>query len=86
MLDLRTPAEFELEHIQGSINIPLDTLQTEDLAKMYEGKTIFLICGTGKLAYTAAAKFHDYGYFDVTVIAGGLLAWRVLGYPLARLK
>ncbi|MBX9723392.1 MAG: rhodanese-like domain-containing protein [Candidatus Obscuribacterales bacterium] len=85
VLDLRTPEEFEKEHIGGSLNIPLETLTPTAIQQLLENHSrnpFFLICSTGKLAYKAAEIFYDYGHFEVIVIAGGLLAWRVLGFPL----
>ncbi len=85
VLDLRTPEDFEKEHLAGSTNVPLESLTPEvvqQLIEQHSKSPFFLMCSTGKRAYKAAEIFYDSGHFDVIVIAGGLLAWRVLGFPL----
>jgi len=82
MVDVRNRDEYEHEHIAGSINIPVDTLDIERFLRTHDDTAIYLICNSGKNAYIAASKFFDCGFFEVIVIAGGILSWRVLGYPL----
>lgn len=58
LIDVRTPEEFHLEHLQGAINMPLDYFEDykKDLAK-YDN--IVLYCNTGNVSaqfYKKAAK------------------------------
>jgi rhodanese-related sulfurtransferase len=82
LIDLRDYGDFELEHIAGSINEPLPNLKPEDLLRSHGHGPIYLICSNGERAYKAAALLQEHGYFDVIIIAGGILSWRVLGFPL----
>lgn len=84
LLDVRTPAQFENEYISGSINIPLENLDPDQLLSQHKERPVVLICSSGKRAYQAADKFIQSGFYDIIVIAGGLLAWKVLGFPLIR--
>lgn len=82
LVDLREKAAFKREHIAGSINLPLEGLKPGEFLKDHADRPVYLICSCGKRAYQAAALFYESGFFDVIVIAGGLLSWRVLGFPL----
>lgn len=82
ILDVRSGAEFEMEHIAGAVNMPLDKLKVEEFLKGTSQKQLVLICATGKLAYQAADMFFESGFHDFKVVAGGLLSWKVLGFPL----
>ncbi len=87
IVDLRERDDFAHEHIAGSINIPLDSFDAETFLRAHEqATTVYLICTSGTKAYLAASKFFDCGFFDVVVVAGGLLSWRVMGYPLVQKK
>ena len=45
LLDVRTPAEFEEAHIDGSVLMPLGTLNTEEVKRLAVGKSAcLLIC------------------------------------------
>ncbi|MER7132738.1 rhodanese-like domain-containing protein [Streptosporangium saharense] len=83
LLDVRTPAEFETAHIDGSVNVPLDRLEAHlpQLAGM-EGRSV-LICQTGGRARTAQAKLTAAGLRSV-VMSGGLNAWIASGAPVNR--
>lgn len=82
LVDLRDKIDFDQEHIAGSINIPLESLRPEEFLHEYSHRPIYLICASGKRAYNAAELFQQIGCSDIIVMAGGILSWRVLGYPL----
>ncbi len=82
MLDFRSHGDFEQEHIAGSINVPLETFDVEKLVSENTEGPIYLLCTSGKRAYKAADLFYAMGFNDVIILAGGLLSWRVLGFPL----
>lgn len=86
LLDVRTPGQFELEYISGSVNVPLENLEPKSLLEHYKQRPIILICTSGKRAYQAADKFIENGFHDVIIVAGGLLAWKVLGFPIIKKK
>lgn len=84
ILDLREPPEFEEQHIANSLNIPLEMLNVENFLKEQSRGPIYLACTTGKKAYKAADMFYEAGCTDIVILAGGLLSWRALGFPLTR--
>ncbi|MBX9689256.1 MAG: rhodanese-like domain-containing protein [Candidatus Obscuribacterales bacterium] len=86
LVDLRLPADFADEHIAGSINMPIAVLQAELSRQGIQRVPIYLICSNGSLAYKAADILASLGFERLVVMAGGLLAWRVFGFPLVGRK
>lgn len=77
LLDIRDSNELEAgdpEH--NRINIPLKSLY-ENLDKLDKSKTIYVLCGSGNRATTAAGYLQVRG-FDAVVITGGVGMYRTL--------
>ncbi len=68
-LDTRTPQEYERGHIDGFINIPLDSLR-QRLGELDRGKRIYLICHSGLRSYLASRILSQKG-FDCYNFSGG---------------
>lgn len=68
VVDVRTPAEFNRDHIPGSINIPLQEIpqRIEDF-KAIPGQ-IVLCCASGQRSGQATQYLHQYG---IECINGG---------------
>lgn len=82
LLDLRKPDDYELEHIAGSVNVPLESLAPAELLCSHSKRPVYLVCTNGKRASQAATLFQTQGFSDLIILAGGILAWRVQGFPL----
>jgi glyoxylase-like metal-dependent hydrolase (beta-lactamase superfamily II) len=80
LLDVRTPLEFESEHIEGALNIPLDQLdaRVEELAAQHD---VVVVCRTGVRATIAAESLARAGR-RARVLDGGMLAWRRARLPV----
>ena len=51
LLDVRTPAEFETEHIPGAYNVPLDTLGEHGAEiRAHVTDDVVLVCRSGQRA------------------------------------
>lgn len=76
VLDVRTPAEFEAEHIAGSYNVPLDLLQehADEVAARLDG-TAVLVCQSGNRAGTAQDRLAQAGFTSARVLQGGISAY-----------
>jgi phage shock protein E len=61
ILDVRTPSEYQGGHIKGSVNIPLDKIQT-NLKKLKSGATIITCCASGMRSSSAAAILRKSGF------------------------
>ncbi|WP_127500307.1 rhodanese-like domain-containing protein [Actinoplanes solisilvae] len=84
VLDVRTPGEFESEHIPGAYNVPLDLLREHraDLRAHLDDQ-IVLVCRSGARATQA---FTDIGLPNVKILEGGMLAWQAAAAPVNRVR
>ncbi|MCA9803397.1 MAG: rhodanese-like domain-containing protein [Cyanobacteria bacterium HKST-UBA02] len=80
IIDVRTPLEFDTEHIKDSVNIPLDELGRRG-SEIKKDMTTVLVCRSGKRAGMAAQTLAPYG-FESRVLTGGILGWRKAGLPV----
>ena len=69
LLDVRTVAEYERDHVEGAVNIPVDELR-ERLDELDKSKTIYEYCMVGIRAHVAYRILAQNG-FDVYNITGG---------------
>jgi len=70
VLDVRTPGEFQIGHVKGSINISVESLPSQ-LKKLeaYKNKTIITCCRSGMRSGSAASILKANGFENV--INGG---------------
>lgn len=77
-LDVRSPAEFDLAHVEGAVNVPLESLGAE-LVRLDPGVPVVTICGSGGGRSEAAARLlRERGFREVRSLCGGTEAWRRL--------
>ena len=91
LLDVRCPSEFQVMHIEGSLNVPRGILEvaadygyeeTEpDLVQARE-KKIVVICRSGNRSILAAHTLSQMGFKDVTSLKTGLRGWNEYEQPL----
>ena len=83
LLDVRTPAEFETQHIPGAYNVPLDTL-SEHGAEIRANvpDPIVLVCRSGQRARKAEEALRASGMANLHVLDGGMAAWVAAGQPV----
>jgi rhodanese-related sulfurtransferase len=87
LIDVRTPAEFESAHIDGSVLMPLDQVDCAAVKAAAEGAALrVLVCQSGMRAEKAAAKLAAGGDPGFVVLEGGVGAWGRAGMPLIRGK
>ena len=70
LVDVRTAGEFAEGHVKGSVNIPLDKVETQ-LAKFKNKKNIIVFCRSGGRSSQAKSILEQNGITNV--INGG--AW-----------
>jgi rhodanese-related sulfurtransferase len=80
LLDVRSPIEFETEHIAGAVNVPLEDLDTRFDEVPRTGELV-VICRSGKRAKRGAYALMGRG-FQPKVLEGGIVAWRKAGRPV----
>ena len=84
-VDVREEHEVAVEHIQGSLIIPLKTLPSS-LAKLekYRNKPVVVVCASGQRSAAACRVLNKAGFADVCQIEGGIQNWEKAGLPLKR--
>ena len=85
LIDVRTPGEFEAEHIAGAYNVPLDTLG-EHGPEIRAGvaEPVVLVCRSGQRARKAEEALKAAGMTNLHVLDGGMSAWTAAGQPVRR--
>ncbi|WP_138159250.1 FAD-dependent oxidoreductase [Peptoniphilus catoniae] len=71
ILDVRSRKEYQLSHIKGSVNIPLEELR-QRLEELPKDRSIYVHCRTSKRSYNATKILLSHG-FDVYNIQGSIL-------------
>lgn len=85
ILDVRTPQEYSRDHIERSINIPLQELAQKIGNEIPDKNTsIYVYCLSGSRSTSAVDMMIQMGYNNVFSMTSGLLAWRVKKYPLVQ--
>ena len=75
ILDVRTPEEVADRHIPGAINIPNETIGTEEIPELPDKDQLILVyCRSGNRSKQASAKLANLGYTNV-VEFGGINDW-----------
>ncbi len=79
-IDVREPAEFSSEKIEGSKLLPLSQLpQMAD--SLDKNEPLVIVCQTGNRARRAASELATRGFANVSVLEGGIQAWKASGKP-----
>ena len=75
ILDVRTPEEFADKHISGAINIPNETISTEEIPELPDKDQLILVyCRSGNRSKQASEKLAALGYTNI-VEFGGINDW-----------
>ena len=76
ILDVRTIEEYNISHIEGAINIPLDELR-ENIEKLDKSKEIIVHCHSGLRSYLACRILKQKGY-NVKNLIGGYIMYDIM--------
>jgi len=74
LLDVRTPRELEAGTIPGSVLIPLGALRERAGEVPREGRVV-VYCKTSLRAWEACRLLSRFGYDNLEILDGGMLAW-----------
>jgi len=80
-LDVRTETEYNEHHIDGSILIPVQELESRifELEKYKEDKKIIVYCRSGNRSQTGRLILSQNGFNAVNML-GGIKAWREISF------
>lgn len=75
LIDIRTPEEFERQHVPGSVNIPSDQLDGAATA-LDRSTTLVCICNKGhERSQRAAELLNNKGFEQAYYLEGGVADW-----------
>lgn len=80
-LDVRTEAEWDESHIEGSTLIPLNDLKNR-LGELPLDRDIVVVCRSGNRSKQAVNTLQKAGFSRAVSMSGGVIAWDKAGYPL----
>ena len=78
LIDVREPAEFDAERIEGALLFPLSSFDPNALPT---NVPLIFQCGTGKRSAMAVARAQQGGLAHSMHLIGGLQAWKAAGMP-----
>jgi rhodanese-related sulfurtransferase len=87
IFDVRTPAEFESSHIDGSLNVPLDVLSdhgSKIAEQLDPNRDVVLVCRSGQRSSQAAELLQGEGVTGGTILENGITDWEAQGYEVNR--
>jgi rhodanese-related sulfurtransferase len=87
VIDVRSAAEFESQHIRGSYNVPLPLLSehTDELAARL-GSRVVLVCQSGARAEQARQRLAKSGIDTAYVLTGGVPGFTAAGGDVVKGK
>ena len=75
ILDVRTAEEFKEKRIHGAINIPNETIGTEEIPELPDKEQLILVyCRSGNRSKQASEKLAALGYTNI-IEFGGINDW-----------
>ena len=76
ILDVRRPDEFDAGHIPNAINVPNETIGTEEIPELPSKEQLIMVyCRSGRRSKEASKKLVKLGYTNI-VEFGGILDWK----------
>lgn len=75
ILDVRTEAEYEKEHIPGAVCVPNESIRGKEPPQLPDKEQVILVyCRSGSRSKQAAGKLAQLGYRQVKEF-GGIQTW-----------
>ncbi|MBU7571094.1 MAG: MBL fold metallo-hydrolase [Flavobacterium sp.] len=81
IVDARKPGEFNAEHVENAVNIPLDFVN-EQLAEVPKDENFYLHCAGGYRSVIMASILKARGYHNMINVEKGIAGIRKTGLPL----
>ena len=76
ILDVRRPDEYVAGHIPNAINVPNETIGTDEIPELPDKDQLILVyCRSGRRSKEASEKLVKLGYTNITEF-GGILDWK----------
>ena len=82
VIDIRAKDQFATGHIIHAKNIELATLKVSNQLPKNKAAPIIITCDRGTTAKRAVPPLRSMGYTDISVLEGGIFAWRKENFPI----
>jgi rhodanese-related sulfurtransferase len=74
VIDVRSPGEFQLGHIPGAVNVPVEQIQSA--AGGWSRTASYVVyCASGERSAEAQSILQGMGFKNVADLTGGIAAW-----------
>lgn len=84
IVDVRTPAEFAENHIDGALNLDINNVAfVKNAEALDKSKQLAVYCRSGKRSKKAANVLTDLG-FKVVELNTGILGWKASGKSVVK--
>jgi rhodanese-related sulfurtransferase len=85
IIDVRTPQEFAEGHIEGAVNIPVESPDFRDnVAQLDPNVTYAVYCRSGNRSQGAVEEMASVGLTDIYELESGTVGWSDAGQPLVQ--
>ena len=86
-LDARVPDYYDMGHIEGALNVPVEDLDAHmpDIFMAADPDALFIAYCDGphcELSHELAIKLMEQGFSNVRVLINGWTVWSQAGYPV----
>lgn len=76
LIDVRTPDEFAIEHLENSENMDWNSTDfVFNAEKLDKSKPVFVYCKVGGRSNQAANKLSELGFQEIYNLDGGIMKW-----------
>lgn len=84
LLDVRSSPEFVTGHVPQATLVPLPELRQrlDALRLQAASRAVAVICHTGNRSLHGAVLLKRAGFEQVCHVAGGMVNWKIQGYPV----
>ena len=78
----RTPVEYSVWHVPGSINLPLGK-ELDNIDELQKWQKIYVYCHSGRRSQTVYINLTNKGLKNVICLrSSGMVDWVASGYPV----
>lgn len=85
VVDVRTPAEYAAGHLQGAVNIDVESATFADqVGALDPAGTYAVYCRSGNRSKSATQQMADAGLSTIYELDGGINAWATAGLPVVQ--
>src|ERR671911_662213 len=83
LVDVRSDEEWKVSHIPGALHVPMSQVE-ERLPELVPDRSspIITYCAVGARSHRILPTLDALGYESAISMAGGIVAWRELGFPV----